>query len=505
MIYRHHHLSMFFLALLVGAEPVTAQESGETASVVEEPKSLVDLPVEMESQPYRVRLLIADEAQDTNLTTDMGLALARSIGALWQASFGKLENLSRCDGEALRRWQVGQMPQRFDEKDIDFFYAVTVHRRGSQRRIAVRAWQPQFSWLSPVHEDAFYEPRETAGRVVKLCWGLFRPQVLVEHVQDHDCRVRIPAGDLQPADPAYQLFQPGDCLIPWLMYYDRDKSLKRRQELPWTYVRLDEVHGPQGQGTVLSGLRSPLGGKSRGRIDKVAVASRPVYPETRLQISVQNQPARSLAGYRLELRPKLPQRKAEPDAEGDAAEAEDPGVIKLLTDRVGQVRLAPDPQQPCVWIFVYSGDLLLARVPFVPGSLPFLRLDVPDDSLRLQVEGELQSLQNELINQVAERNTLIAAARNASKKGDWQRVELLRKQLDGLPSKSSFQEKLAGIRVPALNAAKARKDRAGQVRIERLCKDVSELMDRYLNPDRIKQVQEELELLEKDAKVDEKS
>jgi hypothetical protein len=284
------------------------------------------------------------------------------------------------------------------------------------------------------------------------------------------------------------------------MYYDRNKSLKKKHELPWSYVRIDELRGPTGTGTVISGLRSPLAGKARGRIEKVAVASRPVYPETRLQIGVQNQPARSLAGYRLELRPKLPEPKTEPAAE----EPQDEDVITLLTDRVGEVRLTPDPQQTSMWIYVYSGDLLLARIPFVPGSLPFLRLEVPDDSIRLQVEGDLQTLQNELINQVAERNTLIAAARNASKKGDWQRVEVLRKQMEGLPSKSSFQEKLAGIRVPAMNAAKARKDRAAQVRIERLCKDVNELMDRYLNADRIKQVQEELELLEKDAKALEK-
>lgn len=491
--------------LVIGGDWVSAQKGGDTASVAEAPKSLVDLPLEMESQPYRVRLLIADEAQDSDLTADLGLALARSAGALWQASFGKLEHLPRCDGEALNRWQVSEMPQRFAEADVDFFYAVTVHRRGSQRRIAVRAWQPQFDWLSPVHEDAFYEPRETAGRIVKLCWGLFRPQVLVEHVDENSCRVRIPAGDLQPADPEFQLFQPGDCLIPWLMYYDRDRSLKKKQELPWTYVRLDEIAGPSAQGTVLSGLRSALGGKTRGRIDKVAVASRPVYPQTRLQVGVQNQPARSLAGYRLEVRPKLPERKAEPAAEPDPKEDKDEEeIVKLLTDRLGEVRLTPDPAQQSVWVYVYSGDLLLARVPFVPGSSPFLRLDVPDDSIRLQVEGDLQSLQNELINQVAERNTLIAAARNASKKGDWQRVAVLRKQLEGLPSKSSFQEKLAGIRVPAINAAKARKDRAGQVRIERLCKDVNELIGQYLNADRIKQVLEELEMLEKDAKVDEK-
>lgn len=491
--------------MLAGSADWVAAENARVApSETVEAKSLVDLPVEMESQPYRMQILIADGVRDADLATDVRVALAKSIGALWQADIGTLDKLPRHDGEALRRWNIADLRERFSQENVDFWYAVTVHRHGSRREIAVRAWQPQFEWLSPVHEDAFYEPRETAGRIVKLCWGLFRPQVLVEHVEDHSCRVRIPAGDLQPADPAFQLFQPGDCLIPWLMYYDRNRTLKRKQELPWTYVRLGERHGPLADGTILSGLRSPLGGKTRGRIDKVAVASRPVYPHTRLQIGVQNQAARSLAGYRLELRPKLPERKPETGAEDKPSEPQNEGVVELLTDRLGEARLAPDPEQRNVWVYVYSGDLLLARVPFVPGSLPFLRLEVPDDSIRLQVEGDLQSLQSELINLVAERNTLIAAARNASKKGDWERVEILRQQMDGLPSKQSFLEKLAGIRVPAVNAAKARKDRAAQVRIERLCKDVGELVDRYLNADKLKQVQEELDILAKDAKVDEK-
>jgi hypothetical protein len=146
----------------------------------------------------------------------------------------------------------------------------------------------------------------------------------------------------------------------------------------------------------------------------------------------------------------------------------------------------------------------LARVPFVPGSVPFLRLEVPADSVRLQVEGELQVLQSELINLVAERNTLIAAARGASKKGDWQRVAILRKQLDELPPKRTFTSKLAGIRVPAVNAAKAKKDRNGQVRVERLCKDVAELIERYLDPEKLKLIKYEIDQLVKDGLAEEK-
>ncbi len=485
---------VFWLTVFVGQ--ALAQDEAQV--------SLADYPVSLESQPYRVRILIAQEAEDASpLNRELSQVLARSVGSLWTTEIETLSDVVRPEAKVLERWTMADVRERFAEGGVDCWFAVTVRDSAARRELAVRAWQPQFDWLSPVHASAFYEPRETAGRIVQHCWNLFRPQVLVDHVDQQAVRVRVRAGDLAPADPAFALFQPGDSLIPWLMYYDRDKSLKKKQELPWTYVRLDSLQGPLAEGTSLSGLRNPLAGKTRGRIEKVAVVSRPVYPRTQLQIGVQNQPARTLAGYRLELRPKLapPKSEGKEDKQDENEEAKDE-VTELFTDRLGEATLTPDPRHPQIWIYIYSGELLLARVPFVPGSLPFLRLDVPDDSVRLQAEGELQSLQSELVNLVAERNTLIAAARGASKKGDWQRVKLLRQQIDGLPAKEKFTAKLAGIRVAAVNAARQRKDRVAQTRIERLCKDVSELIDRYLDAEKLQLIKDEIDQLTRDAQAE---
>lgn len=492
--------------LLSGGGAGLAQEAGESASETAAPEtSLAELPVSMESQPYTVRIEIASAAiPQAERERQIAVALERSVGTLWKTEITELTGLSRIDGEVLRRWTLEEVREKYSAEESDFCFAVTVERRGSQWIAAARAWQPRFEWLSPVHEESFYEPREAAGRAVKLCWGLFRPEILIEHAEQNNVRIRIRAGDLQPADPVFRLFQPGECLVPWLLYYDRDKKLKRRQELPWTYVRLDTIQGPLAAGTVLSGLRTPLAGKTRGKIDKVAVAARSVYPDSRLQIGVQNQPSRLLAGYRLELRPKLPAPRPVADpADKQAAknepkrEEEEHDVIRLLSDRLGEARLAPVFDQAMTWIYIYSGDLMLARVPFVPGSVAFARLDVPDDSIRLQVEGELQIFQGELINMVAQRNTLIAGIRAAAKKGDWNRAALLRTELDQMPEKKTFTDRLAAIRVPAVNAAKSRKDRNGQVRIERLCKDVGELIDRYLDPEKLRLIKDELDELKK--------
>lgn len=513
---------VFLIVLLLWSRvPVSAQdesppaESPSSENAPSEVRSLADLPVSMEAQPYQIHISLASSAEPVEeIQSDIRIALERSVGSLWNVDLDVLPPANRTDGELLRRWSTEKLRATYDATSFDVWFGVTVQRQGSQRKIFVRAWQPRFDWISSVQEVALYEPRETAGKIVQLCWKLFRPEILIEQVDQNSLHARIRGGDLRSADPAFALFRPGDCLSAWLLYYDRDKSLKKRQELPWTYVRLDTIDGAMATGTVVSGLRLPLSGKMRGRIDKVAVAARPVYPETRLQLGVQNQPTRLLAGYRLEFRTKLPERRSveeqktdentEGKTEDDQAKPQEEEVVSVLTDRLGNASLVPDAEHPLIWVYVYSGSLMLARVPTVPGAEPEMRLEVPDDSTRLQVEGDLQLLQGDLINLVAERNTLIASIRASIKKGDWSRADLMRKQIDGLPTRDSFINRLAGIRVPAMSAAKAKKDRHGEVRIDRLCNDVSELIARYLDPEKLKLVTEELDALLKDAQKDAK-
>ncbi len=459
------------------------------------PASLTGLPTPLESQPYNIRMLLSSDS--SGLRDSIQTAADRSVGALWSL---QLETDYRFqDAPSIARLTLDTVSESLQDSAVDFWFLIAAEQIGPRHRLTVRAWQPKFAWLSPVQRVEFFEGRELPQRIMQMCWKLFRPEIRVEQVDQNSVRARIPAGDLRPADPAYQLLQTGDYLIPWLMYYDRKQVLQRRQELPWTYVRIDQLAGPLANGTVLSGLRTPLAGKTRGRIEKVAVVARPIFSESRLQLGVQNQPARLLAGYRLELRPKLPAPKSVDNSQ--PAETENADEMQtILTDQLGETRLIPQTGHAFRWIYVYSGDLLLARVPFVIGSLDFQRLEVPDDSVRLRVEGQLQTLQSQLINLVAERNTLVAAAKAASKKDDWQRMTALRKQLDVLPTRQTFQNRLAGIRVPAINAAKARKDRSSQVRIDRLCNDVAELIDRYLDPEKLQQINDDLDELQKMAK-----
>ena len=62
---------------------------------------------------------------------------------------------------------------------------------------------------------------------------------------------------------------------------------------------------------------------------------------------------------------------------------------------------------------------------------------LPDDSLRLQVEGQLQQVQSDLVSFVATRTALMAIARVSAKKQDWANVDERTRQLDALPTPQS--------------------------------------------------------------------
>jgi hypothetical protein len=165
-----------------------------------------------------------------------------------------------------------------------------------------------------------------------------------------------------------------------------------------------------------------------------------------------------------------------------------------VADRNGQVTLNASLSatgRP-VWLFVKSGQALLARVPIVPGAQSVETLELPDDTLRLETEGNIASLQAELVDTVARRAVLMSVARARAKAREWEAVAAILKQLDGMPKAPEFGVKINAIRVPALKTARARRDRTTEARIQKLCDELGELVTNYLDEEKTKELREEL-------------
>jgi hypothetical protein len=185
-----------------------------------------------------------------------------------------------------------------------------------------------------------------------------------------------------------------------------------------------------------------------------------------------------------------------------AAAVETPRI--LVTDRNGQVTLAgaTQPLEKPLWLFVRSGQNLLARVPIVPGIRADEVLELPDDTLRLEVEGQVAQLQSELVDTVARRAVVAAMARNRAKSRQWTEVDEFLKKLQTMPGATAFAADLSAIRLNSIKTARSHKDKATELRIQKLCDETAELIRNYLDDDKVRELQEEIVELKKVAAED---
>jgi hypothetical protein len=252
--------------------------------------------------------------------------------------------------------------------------------------------------------------------------------------------------------------------------------------------------------TLTSALRVSFSARRR-RVESVALGIVPSLASTRLTMVTFFPARRPLGGIEVESFAESPP----PASEQAAAPA---ALQRLVTDRNGQVRLdcpSPPLDKP-LWLFVRSGQNLLARVPFVPGIRADEILELPDDTLRLEIEGQVAQLQSELVDAVARRAVLSALVRNRAKAREWPAVDELLKQLSAGPRAPNFAADLNSIRINGQRQARERKERLTELRIQKLCDESAELITYYLDEAKVNEVREEIaelrQIAEEEAKAE---
>lgn len=463
--------------------------------------SLDDLPLEL--RPFRVQLLIAfddpllpDRARLEILKATQSTA-NRCLGSQWQLAIDEATWLQPVSAQGLSRLTVSEICRRTGRQagDYDVWLVAAIQANGSGWRIDVRAWQPAIGLESEATGADIYDRLDVPLVMLQLSHAAFRSVGIVDEVDGNQVRVLLQAGALAVPDESFSLIRGARFFVPILASRKRDRTIDRLQPIPWTILstrqstdaNVIESKGGRVTCELHSGLRSPIGGKQRGRVETLAVAIKSIFPSTRLDLATQSKPSLPLVAHRIELR-----TSAEIPARDVVEELDERRLKVVLTDRRGQAMIDAKSVPSLVWLFAYSGGHLLARVPIVPGSSASVRLEVPDDSARLEAESNLSMLRGELIEAVAARNTAIARVRAAVKKNDAKQAGLAVEELKKQPDAQFFLNKVNAIRVPSVKAAKARKDRAGEVRISRMCDEVADLIKQYLNEDKRQLVVEEI-------------
>jgi hypothetical protein len=404
---------------------------------------------------------------------------------------------------------------------------VEIERTGSHFNASVAVAQPNLQLQSPRRTVRISDSRRLAAAIVQLSWQLFRPWGRVETVNGSTAQLLLKAGQLLPSDETCRPVVNGQALQPTYRYLDRQGALSKLQPVPWTYlVATGEVEGAI-VAKVETGLRMALNAKQRGRVELIAYAVRQDWPETVVQLQTLGNQRRSLVAQRVDLLPRRrsvaeelalaeasagaeagdsPEAASDPAGDGDTSESSATTDLsgssapsgqsaseprQMFSDRRGRLRIPTNSDGSLLWLRCRSGEFQLALVPLVPGNEPQVVLELPDDSTRLAVEGELAVLQSQLVDTVARQAALFSRIRSAARKSEWDQVDRLWEDVTRLPTRESYLERIAGVRVSVRESAGQPAAKAVIGRVDRLCNQVKELVDRYLDPDRTKVLREE--------------
>jgi hypothetical protein len=455
-----------------------------------------ELPLELKA--YQVQTFVAFDAPlmgtegRLDLLDEIRQTAARCVGSQWSVTVLEAAWLQPASATGLARLSMAKVLDHSppDVGQVDVWQVATVRSAGASWHVAVRSWQPDVAVEPEVVSADCSDRSELALTLLRLSYAAFRPVGVIDNVDGKQVTVLLRAGALAVPDESFALSKTATLFIPVLASRKRDKTIDRLQPIPWTFLSMTEVDGARLTCDVHSGLRSPIGSKKNGRIETLAIGVKSSFPNSQLELATQAKPSLPLVAHRIEL------RKTGEFPKPDESRENDDRLIKvLLTDRRGQVVIPAESTQDVIWLFAYSGNHLLARVPVVPGITATMKLEVPDDSARLAAESDLYMLQGELIEAVAARNTAAAAVRMAIKKNDATRAKQAVVDLKKLPDAQVYLDRVTAIRIPSIKIAQSKKDRAGEVRIKRMCDEMTELVKQYLSEDKRQAVLEELKEL----------
>ncbi|MEP3479383.1 MAG: hypothetical protein ABJZ55_09065 [Fuerstiella sp.] len=450
-------------------------------------------------QPYTVLISVGFEgdlfktsASREQMLIEIQQSVQRLYGKLWKVTIRSNEWMIPGNADHLQRLTVEGLLARFPEEEFQKVFLLTVAGTTSRQHVACREFDTRMHEMTPVRQMALRDARSISNTCGRLIRDSFRPVLMfVRRFLDEEQHTRVEmqaqGGQILTPDASAIQVLPGDVLRPFRREMERRnaKKLKLLRPFPLTYMRVMSVDTEISRGmanTIFLSHLSPDSFLGKGRrTQRLALRQRPTAEQSVVRLVLTNRPDKPLISHRLALAYQLGYKDKE---------AQD--QTKLVSDRNGDVTISVSPDHPTFWIRVYSGSSLLARVPYAPGLIPFDTVKLPDDSVRLGVEGEIQLLSDELIDAIAKREVLIARAEKQADAGEVDLVTSLLEQYAEISGKDYFIEQVKAIQTLAEKEAKSK--RVGSKRLAALCESFKGSVETFFTDEkratRLQQIRE---------------
>ena len=333
------------------------------------------------------------------------------------------------------------------------------------RELDVRTRQ----WNTPVSVSVWHDGklRDAAFAAMRRA---FAPLAHVVAVEKSDVTLRLRAAGFPLRDKTIVMVRPGDVFRPVVRHNDRYGKLTGVLAIEWTFLTVEDVAQAELACKLHTGLRSPLSGRRRGRYEQLALAVAPPGKPTRLTLQSRTEPHDPLIGYDVYSHP--------PDSKKTD--------LVGRTDRLGSV-LVPPADNPLRVLLVKNGSEFLARLPMVPGMEAEVVADVRNDDQRLEAEGFISGLQEELIDLVTRREVLLSQYHTRFEEKKYDEAEKLIRQLRALGTRDDFALHLAQEQKKVFSA-----DKLSQAKIDQMFSKTRKLVNTYLDPAVIDQLDRQL-------------
>jgi hypothetical protein len=441
---------------------------------------------ELAPRPYEVQIrlqwgksLRLPPAERDRIISDLQQLLQRSVGAFWSIDVQQDGPLPVANLKLLRERSFP-----LDYHVARKTYLVVVEQNGAQWSLGVREGDHTTSQWSAMQEETVEDPRLLASTLHRLIGRVFQPLYRVSAIDRDRIDLIAVGGEWSIADDAFNVSPEKGLARPVIVYRNREKEIEQIQLLPLTYLSLGDRDRARVTSRLISAYPAPLGSGRKSRVELWALGGEPLHAHTELTLVLQGNPSQVLMGHRVVIQLKR-FLKEETDAE----------PIERLSDRHGRLSVAQVEGHSAVWLYVWSGEALLARVPFVPGWNERETLALPDDSVRLRVEGELDRLRSDLVADVSRRAINRILLLKAAKAGDRNEVDRLKEARRSLPTEKDYQDRLEKILTGGVRDAERGGSRVAVMRIRKACGIVQKVIFRFLDPARDRELESEVESL----------
>ncbi len=485
--------SVFSLMVLLsvqsvfGVDPITERKLEEFASATERVEVIVAIP----------ETTLATSIDTRDLQYQLLSQLKLQMGPAWQTTIQvqplprerfelTIDRITFFVKDAEQRSQIGAEQAR--KVDKTFIIVLSREKGGIGYQVLEYDWflNEASDVVSGVSSLSAFRPSDLA-RAINAC---YRPIMKIIDGENNQFEALLKGGEyLLDADSR---IQQGDYYAPVNFYYDRKGNLVNREFIPWTYLKIGNRERSDVDGEVISAYRNILGGQRR-RVETYAYRRQANFKTSEMTFQRRDETKSALAGYLVKTSAIEPPQKDKKETRI---------LEEEYTSRDGSLSLKADPKEPIVMINVISGDAVLVKVPFMVGSSPAVQLDVPNDLVRLGVEGELQTLETQLVDLVARRAVLMARARKAGKEKDMGALDEIEKDLKTFPNSRTLLREISVVKVNSVEEALKQRNRAAASKVEKLCASASELVEKHLSEKITLEILAEIGELKKSIKTE---